>query len=155
MRDANHNTEGIQDTVAGRAQQRDVTSLLRANSGREGCSFRASSLQQPAPRTTLGDGHARPSKNAVTRAPSTNVEKLMGTLFDAILRCNVDVTYGAGSELSLSPLPPPLPLLPIPPVFSRHACREKSPANPAASTKTPKLLGTLSSILSDERRPIE
>ena len=28
--------------------------------------------------------------------------------------------------------------------FSRHACREKSPANPTASTKPPKHLGTLS-----------
>ena len=39
--------------------------------------------------TTLGDGHTMPSENAVTRAPSTKVAKLMDTLFDRVERCNV------------------------------------------------------------------
>jgi hypothetical protein len=36
--------------------------------------------------------------------------------------------------------------------FSRHACREKSPANPTASTKPPKHLGTLSDLMSRSER---
>jgi hypothetical protein len=39
--------------------------------------------------------------------------------------------------------------------FSRHACREKSPASPAASTKPPKLPDTLSTCLEAPRRLIE
>jgi hypothetical protein len=39
--------------------------------------------------------------------------------------------------------------------FSRHACREKSPANPTASTKPPKHLGTLSDLVSRFERAQE
>lgn len=50
------------------------------------------SHQSPARRgglvtaSTLGDGHARPSKNAVTHASSTKLGKLMGTLFNGFGR---------------------------------------------------------------------
>ena len=39
--------------------------------------------------------------------------------------------------------------------LSRHACREKSPASPAASTKLPKLLGTLSAYWAAKRRQLK
>ena len=81
MADKIDNTEVTQQTVAGRAQQRDVTWLLGVT---------------------------------LLACESNDSTDLPG------------ITVG----------------------FSRYACREKSPLNPAASTKTPKLLGTLSDPLS-------
>lgn len=50
MADRNHNTEAIQQTVAGRAQERDVMSLPRPDSR-----ITARTLRDG--HATLGDGH--------------------------------------------------------------------------------------------------
>ena len=71
------NTEVIQDIVARRTHQRDVTANVTSACGPSPAT-RHSSLATVF--STLGDGHARPSIFAVTPAPSTNVEKLMGTV---------------------------------------------------------------------------
>ena len=77
MADKIDNTEAIQETVAGRAQQRDVTSLLRADPG---VSLVTSHSPLATEFVTLGDGHTVPSENAVTPAASTKLENLMDTL---------------------------------------------------------------------------
>jgi hypothetical protein len=51
---------------------------------------------------------------------------------DVTSRCNIDVTSD--------------PVVATASSFSRHACREKTPVNPAASTKLLKLLDTVSGV---------
>jgi hypothetical protein len=97
--------------------------------------------------SALIDGHTMPSENAVTPAASTRVAELMDTLFGPFVPCNIvtSTIFAPSTEAT----PPTVEV-----GFSRHACREKSPASPAASTKPPELLDTLLSCLK-ARRPIE
>ena len=70
-----------------------------------GRSFPTSNLQHPTSSPTLGDGHTVPSENAVTRAASTKVEKLMDTLSDPF---RIGILSGATRAKYLSG---PTPLL--------------------------------------------
>jgi hypothetical protein len=74
------NATAIPNNTRGELPKRDVTrrvtALGIAKRGRTG-------LTLADGHTTLGDGHARPSENAATRAASTKGQTLMGTLFSA------------------------------------------------------------------------
>jgi hypothetical protein len=77
---------------------------------------------------------------------------MLGWLFS--MRAQIDnataTPTNTGGELSTRDLRRPIAGV----GFSRHACREKSPANPTASTKPPKHLGTLRrACLPDRQAP--
>jgi hypothetical protein len=89
--------------------------------------------------TTLGDGHAMPSENAVTRAASTKLPKLMDTLLNGVARCYLLLR----ADPSASPGT----------LGDGHAMPSENAVTRAASTKLPKLMDTLFNVFGTKSRP--